>query len=278
MPESGREEQLWLAACRRGSGRIATLFAGLGPTGRPGQVTVGAGGDTTLRVDHEAESIVIDELAATGLGFRLMSEEAGELEVNGGGRWLVVLDPIDGSLNAGRGMTPFATALAFADGETMDDVRVAFVADHGTGERFEASAGGGALVDGRPVATAAPDGGPVLVLIEGALPHRVRHAARVFEGHIGRVRAVGSLALSLCYVAAGRGDAMVGLGPGRAVDVAGAQLFAREAGLLVGMPRPADVASAPLDLTTRRTIAAARDERLLELMLEALLPEELVGG
>lgn len=233
----------------------------------------GAGGDTTLRVDRMAEDIVLAELADTGLPFLLVSEEAGERPVNGGGTTVVVVDPIDGSLNAGRGMTPFSTSIAVASGRTMADVGLGLVYDYGTGEEFLAIRGGGALVDGVPV-TPAVSTGLEMVAIEGALPRRVLHAAGVLDGRAGRFRAVGSLALSLCYTAAGRCDAMVGLGPGRPVDVAAAQLFALEAGLLVGMPGVDDVAGAPLDVTTHRHILAARDAETLALMRAALPPGE----
>jgi myo-inositol-1(or 4)-monophosphatase len=83
---------------------------------------------------------------------------------------------------------------------------------------------------------------------------------------VGRLRAVGSLALSLCLVAAGRADAMVGLGAGRAVDIAAAQLVAREAGLIVGLPEPGELDGAPLDVTTHSHVVAARDHATLDLL------------
>lgn len=277
MPDPA-DAELWLGACRRAAARIARELSGMPPEVRRERIGAGAGGDTTIRADRMAEDALLEELTATGASFRFISEELGELPVNGGGSTVVIVDPIDGSLNAGRGMTPFATSVAVAEGDTMADVWLGFVRDFGTGEEFIARRGGGAVVDGLPVPAPEPGGRLELVLVEGALPRRVCHAAAVFEGHVGRLRAVGSLALSLCYAAAGRGDAMVGLGPGRAVDVAAAQLFAREAGLVVGMPTAADLPGAPLDVTTHRTIAAARDREALDLMLAALSPGDRVGG
>lgn len=265
-------ESIWLDACRRACGRIAAELARMSPAERRRPVGPGAGGDTTLRVDRMAEDMLQAELAGTGRPFRLVSEEVGELAVNGGGGGTVVIvDPIDGSLNASRGMTPFATSVAVADGPSMGDVHLGYVRDYGTGEEFVAMRGKGAFVDGVRVSSA-PAGGPLeLVLIEGALPRRVRVAAEGLTDRVGRFRAVGSLALSLCYTAAGRGDAMVGLGAGRAVDVAAGQLFAREAGLIVGMPGVDDLPGAPLDVTTHRHVAAARDPQELAL-LQGVLP------
>ena len=278
MPSpGGPSDQDWLEAFRRAARRVGEGLAGLTPAERRRPVGDGAGGDVTILADKMAEDIVIEELTALGAGFTLVSEEVGEVPVNGGGPARLVVDPIDGSLNAGRGMTPYATSIALADGPAMGDVRLGFVHDHGTGEEFLARRGAGARIDGHGPPAVPRMRGLELVLVEGALPRRVRRAGEVLDGHVTRVRAVGSLALSLCYVGAGRGDAMVGLSPGRAVDVAAAQLFATEAGLVVGMPRPADLAGFPLDVTTHRTVVAARDEGTLELMLSALEAGERAG-
>jgi fructose-1,6-bisphosphatase/inositol monophosphatase family enzyme len=70
----------------------------------------------------------------------------------------------------------------------------------------------------------------------------------------------------MCHAASGRGDAMAGLGKGRAVDVAAAQLVARETGLLVGMPGIEDLAGAGLDLASRYRVSAAHDARTIDLL------------
>jgi myo-inositol-1(or 4)-monophosphatase len=155
----------------------------------------------------------------------------------------------------------------------MADVWLGLVRDHGSGEEFVAERGRGAWLGGAPLAAVAEPGERLeLLMLEGASPARVGHAVRHLDGRVRRLRAVGSLALSLCHTAAGRADAMAGLGWGRAVDVAAAQLVAREAGLLVGVPAPAELPGLPLDLTTRFQVLAAPDEATLQLLSGALAP------
>jgi myo-inositol-1(or 4)-monophosphatase len=81
-----------------------------------------------------------------------------------------------------------------------------------------------------------------------------------------RTRVMGSLALSLCHLAAGRMDAVVSLKPARSVDIAAAQLLVRERGLAVDLPEAPPFGAAPLDLGARsRVVAAATPELCAEL-------------
>ena len=123
-----------------------------------------------------------------------MSEELGERAISRRrpARWWC-LDPIDGSVNAIRGLPIFSTSIALAEGRTMGGVVLGLVRDHGTGEEFTAGRGRGAWLDGRRIAPREPAGGPMgLLLLEGADPERVSVAARALAGHVRRLRALGS--------------------------------------------------------------------------------------
>lgn len=264
---TGADTGTWLAAFRRACDAIGAAAREMSPAERRVPTGEGAGGDVTVMIDRVAEDIVRGELEALGLPFTLVSEEVGVVAVGGGGRVHVVVDPIDGSLNAKRGLPFFSTSLAVAEGPTMGDVVLGLVRDHGTGEEWTAERGRGARLDGAPIVAdgAGADGALDLLLVEGAFPARLVAAAESL-GQVGRIRALGSLALSLCQVAAGRGDALVCLGPGRTVDVAAGQLVAREAGLLVGLPDAASLPAMPLDLDARFHVTAAADAATLGLL------------
>jgi myo-inositol-1(or 4)-monophosphatase len=68
---------------------------------------------------------------------------------------------------------------------------------------------------------------------------------------------MGSLALSLCHLAAGRVDAVCSLKPARSVDIAAAQLLVRERGLAIDLPDSPPFGEAPLDLAGRSLVVAA---------------------
>ncbi|MGE3234954.1 MAG: inositol monophosphatase [Thermoleophilia bacterium] len=260
----------WLPLLRRACDAAGDAVRDMPPGERRRPVGAGAGGDTTMVVDRAAEDAVVAVLESGGMPFRLISEEVGEREAGEGGPW-IVLDPIDGSLNAKRGLPVFATSIALAEGPAMGDVTLGVVRDHGTGEEWIARRGGGATVDGAPVRAEGEPGVLELLLVEGAYPAHVAPAAAALGARVGRLRALGSLALSLCHAAAGRGDAIIGLGTGRSIDIAAAQLVAREAGLLVGLPGEDDLPGTTLRLDARFHVLGARDPGTLAL-LAGLLP------
>ena len=90
----------------------------------------GSGGDDTTVMDDRAEQAAVAQLEALharGIDFRLVSEELGERSFGSGGPWVVVVDPIDGSLNAKRGIPLFSISIAVADGAKLDDVFLGYV-------------------------------------------------------------------------------------------------------------------------------------------------------
>lgn len=256
----------WLSLCRRAAEGLRTMLAEHPTTlERAVETGRGEGGDLALVIDRAAEDIVfslLDELYARGFRFDAVSEERGEVDF-GGGPVRVIIDPIDGSMNAKRGLPPHALSVAVADGPTMADVVFGYVYDFGTGEEWRAQRGEGAHLNDVRLDTAPRErrtaGGQLeLVGIESAHPRWV--AARI-DGlleHVYRLRALGSIALTLCQVAAARLDGMVSLSASRGVDSAAAQLVVREAGGLVAFPACAEPLAAPLDLTPRSPVVAAR--------------------
>jgi myo-inositol-1(or 4)-monophosphatase len=175
----------------------------------------------------------------------------------------VLIDPIDGSLNAKRGMSHYAISIAVADGPTMADVAFGFVYDFGPGEEWSARRGQGAWLDGRRIDMPQPerrtgDGRLEMVAIENSDPRWMAPAMAGLEAHVHRVRAIGSIAISLCQLAPTRVDGMLTLWRTRAVDVAAAQLIVRETGALVDFPAFAEPLGAPLDLAPHSPVVAAR--------------------
>lgn len=260
----------WTSACRRMVAAQRELFAEIPSIA---ERTVydgrGEGGDRSLVIDRRAEDIVFAELEtihADGHSFTAISEERGTVQFGGGSPTRIVIDPIDGSLNARRTLPSHSLSVAVASGMSMDEVEFGYVYDFGADEEFVAQAGGGSTLDDRPLRAEGPGHGLEVVGLEAAKPERILPMIEELEGKAYRIRAVGSIAITLCYVAAGRLDGMLTARGCRSVDAAAAQLIASEAGAAVEFSGFEGKAS--LDLDARYHVTAALDPE----MFEALRP------
>jgi myo-inositol-1(or 4)-monophosphatase len=262
----------WLATCRAAVADARQVLADL-PTRAEREPVVGAGlgGDDTTAVDAAVERVVVERLRELREDFTLVSEELGELAVGSGGDVRVVLDPIDGSLNAKRGVPFFSLSIALARGATMGDVELAYVYDFGSGEEWTAERGAGARLNGEPLGSERPKDEIEILSFEATLTSLVAERAAAMVGLAYRLRIMGSLALSLCHLAAGRVDAVCSLKPARSVDIAAAQLLVRERGLEIGLPEAGPFVAAPLDLGARSRVVAAGTPDACRKLTAALL-------
>lgn len=269
----------WLGACRQAVEGLREVLVEH-PTSRERVVETGdtgEGGDLTLVIDSQAEDAVfaqLDALHAAGARFTAISEERGVIDY-GGGDLRVVIDPLDGSLNAKRGMTHFALSIAVADGPTMADVHFGFVYDFGPREEWYARRGEGAWLNERRIESAPDerrtcDGRLEMITFESADPRLLAPRIGALSDVVNRLRAMGSIAISLCQLAPTRVDGMFTLRPTRSVDVAAAQLIVREAGAVVAFPGFDDPLGAPLDLEPHARVVAARTPESLAQLIAAL--------
>jgi myo-inositol-1(or 4)-monophosphatase len=261
----------WLDLCRACVGDLRAVLAEL-PTRaeREPVLRAGEGGDDTTAIDAAAEAAVVARLEALGGDFVLVSEELGLRAFGAGGTRHVVVDPIDGSVNAKRGIPFFSLSIAVAEGPAMDDVVFGYVHDFGTGEEWSAERGGGAFLDGVPLGAVGPKDTIEILSLEGTTTEAIAGSAGAVVGLAGRLRVMGSLALSLCHLAAGRVDAVCSLKAARSVDIAAAQLLVRETGLAIELFEAPPFGAAPLDLGMRSRVAAAGTPELCAALAAAL--------
>src|SRR5690606_15463745 len=204
--------------------------------------------------DLAANSVALEVLEAGGVG--VLSEESGPHALDRD--VVVVVDPLDGSTNAARGIPWFATSLCAVDG---DGPRAALVVDLPHGRTYSAVRGGGASVDGVALEpTACTAVGDALVAISGlpAEPLGWR-----------QFRTLGAAALDLCAVAEGTLDGFVDCTPSAhgSWDYLGGALVCAEAGAVVTDAYGRDLVT--LDHTARRTPVAAATPALLDSLVEA---------
>jgi len=270
-PGAGPSDDQWIDACRRAVEVQRRIFAEYqGIAARTQYEGIGEGGDRTLVIDRLCEDAIFAELERlhrAGHEFTAVSEERGSVVFGDGETGLrVIIDPIDGSLNARRTIPLHSVSIAVATGDSMADVMFGYVYEFGAEEEFVATRDLVTL-DGRPLQAPVGDG-LELIALEATKPERVLRAAELLQGRAYRIRVPGSIAVALCYVAAGRYDGMITTRNCRSVDAAAGQLIARRAGAALEFAG-GGLEDATLDLTARYDVAAARTRADLAVLREA---------
>ena len=204
----------WLAFSRRAAEAARSALRELTTAvERAERLGRGEGGDMTLAIDRAVEDAVFAELESLGVGLCALSEERGLVAIAGGGPVCVVIDPIDGSLNAKRGLPLYSLSIAVAGGDDMAAVEFAYVADLSSGEEWWAHRGEGAWFDGERLEPGEADAQLEILGVESADPRRVAAAGGALaETEAHRLRMIGSIALSLGHGRTHAGEVGTGVG------------------------------------------------------------------
>ncbi|MGN6145149.1 MAG: inositol monophosphatase family protein [Mesorhizobium sp.] len=195
------------------------------------QVSMKGPGDYVSQADRKAEDIIFAELSRARPGYGFLMEERGALSgADDPHRWVV--DPLDGTTNFLHGIPIFSVSIAL---ERQGQVVAGVVYNPAMDELYTAERGGGAFLNDRRLRVAARTKLSDAVIGCG-VPHlgRGRHGNFLIElrnvmAEVSGIRRLGSAALDLAYVAAGRMDGFWEDGLS-AWDIAAGMLLIREAG------------------------------------------------
>jgi len=235
----------------------------------------GAGGDITVRIDDRAEQVILERLkkaADAGARFTLISEECGIRDF-GSDRLRLLVDPVDGSNNAKRGVPYCAASLALLRGDRIGDLWVGSVIDLISGKDYTAIRGEGAWVrDGDRIVPLRTRGGEEIgmVAFEASTPKADLEKILPLLTAGSKVRCLGAIALDLALLAAGAVDVVAMAAPSRSVDFAAGVLLLREAGGVI-----TDFEGDTLDgisggLERTRPLLASANEKIHRKALERL--------
>ncbi|MFX1309413.1 MAG: inositol monophosphatase family protein [Promethearchaeota archaeon] len=199
----------------------------------------GAGGDITMEIDLVAENVIIDTLKKSNVNLLLISEELGEIYIGEEEKArenqnTLIVDPLDGSNNAVRGVPYCSVSIAYAVGKSMKDIKKAVVLNLNTKDVYWAEKGKGAYFNNKKIYVSDLDISQKC-FFELNLPMKdlMKNLQKLSPliRRFYRVRILGSSALTLCQIARGAMEAFINLRPSnRLVDVAAGLLILREAG------------------------------------------------
>jgi myo-inositol-1(or 4)-monophosphatase len=229
---------------------------------------MGAGGDISRRIDIIAEKTVLDYLREINFECTVFGEECGMVELSPNPKGFLIMDAIDGSTNAVRGIPFFCCSLAFASEDNLSCVTDGVIMDLYHGDLYSASKGNGAYMNGKKIQVhkEKPVYFVVGVDISGISSDVLPKLTPILSAS-NHVRHFGAVALELAIFARGLVDVFIDLRRKlRVTDVAAGYLIALEAGGYIvdenGMPL-----DSKLSYDKRISfVAAANKETLVDVM------------
>lgn len=246
-------------ACRQ----VQTKTRSLAGTARASrQMGRGAGGDMSRKIDLVAEKTVIDLLKKRRVDATVIGEECGRIE---GRKGYVVMDAIDGTTNAVRGIPFYCCSIAYATDFKLSAVTDAAIIDLARGDLYYASKGKGAFLNGRRIYAKkeSPPDPTIGINVSGVKPSVVERLAPIIA-EADHTRQFGANALEMCFLARGFLDAYIDLrGKIRPTDIAAGYLIAREAGAKVYSNTGLDLES-DLDVKTRLSYVVTANDGMRE--------------
>ena len=235
-----------------------------------GDFGIGAGGDVSRNIDMVAEKTVLDYLREINFECVVLGEECGRIELSKNPKGYLIMDAIDGSANAVRGVPFFCSSLAFATENSLESITDGVITNLATGDVYHATKKKGAFLNQKPihVCNKKPIYRIVGVNTSGATSSLMKKLHPIFENH-NHIRHFGANALEMALFASGHLDAFIDFrGKIRIQDIAAGYLIVKEAGgLLLDMDlKPLD---ADLSYDTRLSFIAAANQKILdELILQ----------
>lgn len=225
----------------------------------------GAGGDISRNIDIVAEKTVLDYLKEKNFECVVLGEECGRVELSNNPKGYLIMDAIDGSANAVRGVPFFCCSLAFATEDKLSSVTDAVITNLSNGDRYWASKGKGAFLNNSKIHV--HDKEPIYRIVgvntSGATSELMQKLQPVFEHH-NHTRHFGANALEMAMFANGLMDIFIDLRDKiRIQDIAAGYFLILEAGGIVldANLKPLD---SDLSYTTRLSFIAAANKQVLD--------------
>ncbi|MCA9827053.1 MAG: fructose 1,6-bisphosphatase [Nitrosopumilus sp.] len=251
---------------REASKRIYENVKGIAGTEHAaGDFGIGAGGDISRSIDIIAEKTVLDYLKEINFECIVLGEECGRVELSNRSKGYIIMDAIDGSANAVRGVPFFCSSLAFATEDKLSFVTDGIITDLSSGEMYWASKNKGSFFDGKQIKV--HNEYPIYKIIgintSGASSKLMKRLSPIYEEH-EHTRHFGANALEMAFLARGVIDVFIDLrGKIRIQDIAAGYIIIKEAGGLL-----LDVDLNPLDADlsyeTRISFIAASNQKILD--------------
>jgi len=231
----------------------------------------GAGGDISRKIDIVAEKTVLDYLKEIKFDCIVLGEECGRVELSKNPKGFIIMDAIDGSTNAVRGIPFFCCSLAFATDNKLSSVTDSVVMDLSNGEMYHATKGKGAFLNEKRIHTNEKNHFYFVVGLDmsGISQDSLQRLAPIISAS-NHIRHFGAVALELAIFARGLVDVFVDLRDKlRITDVAAGYLIASEAGGYI-IDKSGKSLDSDLSYESRISFVAAANKEFLDDIVKKL--------
>lgn len=236
-----------------------------GTSDAAGNFGIGAGGDTSRKIDIVAEKTVLDYLKEIKFDCVVLGEECGRVDLSRNPKGFVIMDAIDGSANAVRGLPFFCCSLAFATEDKISSITDGVITDLHSGNMYWASSGKGVFLNEKKIHAqqAEPTYRVMGINISGAEPELVKRLQPLFKSH-NHNRHFGANALEMAFFAAGLFDILIDLRRKiRVQDMAAGYLLVKESGGLM-LDENLQPLDSDLSYKTRLSFVAVSNKKILD--------------
>jgi len=251
---------------KEASKRVFENVKGLaGTSAAAGDYGRGAGGDISRNIDIVAEKSVLDYLKEISFECVVLGEECGRVELSSKPKGFVIMDAIDGSANAVRGIPFFCCSLAFATEDKISSITDGVVTDLSSGDMYWASKGKGSFLNGKKIHV--QENEPIYRIVginlSGATTEQVKKLHPILKSH-NHTRHFGANALEMALFARGLIDIFIDIREKiRVQDIAAGYLLIKEAGGLV-LDAKLEPLDADLSYKTRLSFIATANKKILD--------------
>ena len=230
-----------------------------------GDFGVGAGGDISRNIDITAEQTVLDYLKEIDFECIVLGEECGRVELSDKPKGFVIMDAIDGSANAVRGVPFFCSSLAFATENKLSSITDGVITDLTNGDMYWATKDKGSFLNDKQIKVQQKE--PIYKIVgintSGGSNELMQRMYPIFQNH-NHTRHFGANALEMALFARGLMDVFIDFRDKiRIQDIAAGCIIVKEAGglLLDANLNPLD---ADLSYETRVSFIAAANQKILD--------------
>ena len=225
----------------------------------------GAGGDISRNIDIVAEKTVIDHLKEINFDCVVLGEECGRVELSTNPKGFIIMDAIDGTTNAVRGLPFFCCSLAFATDEKLSSITDAAITNLSNRDIYWASKGNGAFLNDRQISVHKEK--PVYKVVgintSASPPELIHRFIPIFEKH-HHMRHLGANALEMAFFAQGSIDIFIDFRKKiRIQDMAAGYLLIKEAGGLL-LDENLEPLDSNISYETRLSFVAAASKEILD--------------